>query len=43
MQARHIMSRTVVTVELYDSLGQIREISDHSHFHHLPGYACRYP
>jgi acetoin utilization protein AcuB len=35
MHVRDIMSKTVVTVEMDDSLRTVKEIFDHLHFHHL--------
>ncbi len=35
MQIKQIMSTPVVTVEMDDSLATIKEIFDHTHFHHL--------
>ena len=35
MQAKHLMSDNLVTVELDDSLATVKEIFDHVSFHHL--------
>ncbi len=35
MDVTKVMSKTVVTVEMDDSLRVVKEIFDHSHFHHL--------